>query len=155
MLQLTISFALFFFSLGLDQTYVREFHEIKDKSTLLKAVFFPGFFIIKSIFNYSFFNPCTLSSLLFSENSLVLEFIVYIAILASFFLRYLSLILRMQERGLAYSMSQLLPKLLFLSIVLFYVITGMSASFEKLIIASSISILAVFLYLLGTLVLSG
>lgn len=144
MLQVTVSFALLLFSLGLDQAYVREFHEVEDKPGLLKAVFIPGWVILLLVLAGLVFSPWSPSLLLFGIDSLFLTVLLYAAILLSFGSRFLSLILRMQERGLAYSMSQVLPKVLFLLIVLGYVWLGAEAIFDNLIMANFLSLLAVF-----------
>lgn len=144
MLQVTVGFALLLFSLGLDQAYVREFHEVHDKAGLLKAVFIPGFVILLLVLAGLVFSPWSPSLLLFGIDSLFLTVLLYAAILLSFGSRFLGLILRMQERGLAYSMSQVLPKVLFLLIVLGYVWLGAEAIFDNLIMANFLSLLAVF-----------
>lgn len=144
MLNVTVSFVLLLFSLGLDQAYVREFHEVQDKPGLLKAVFIPGFVILVLALVGLAFSPWSPSLLLFGIDSLFLTVLLYAAILLSFGSRFLSLILRMQERGLAFSMSQLLPKLLFLVIVLGYVWLGAEAVFDNLIMANFLALSAVF-----------
>jgi O-antigen/teichoic acid export membrane protein len=145
MLNITISFALLLFSLGLDQAYVREFHEVEDRPALLKAVFLPGFLALTTILFALIFLPWSLSELLFGVDSTLLTGLLLAAIFVSFFSRFLSLILRMQEKGLAFSMSRLLPKLLFLMIVVGYAWFGAEAIFENLMLANLSSLLAVFL----------
>ena len=63
----------------------------------------------------------------------------------AFFSRFLGLILRMQERGLAYSMSQLLPKLFLLIIVLCYVYFDVEPRFHNLMIANALALMVVLL----------
>ena len=46
MLQVVISFSVLIFSLGLDQAYVREYHEVADKAVLLKTAVLPGLIIL-------------------------------------------------------------------------------------------------------------
>jgi O-antigen/teichoic acid export membrane protein len=145
MLQVTVSFALLLFSLGLDQAYVREFHEVEDKSGLLKAVFVPGFVILVVALFAIALSPWSVSELLFGIDSVLLSTLLYASVLLAFGSRFLSLILRMQERGLAFSVSQLLPKFLFLLIVLGYLWLGAEAVFDNLIMANFISLTAVFL----------
>lgn len=145
MLNVTVSFALLLFGLGLDQAYVREFHEVEDKPGLLKAVFIPGFVILLFVLAALVLSPWSPSLLLFGIDSLFLTVLLYSAILLSFVSRFLSLILRMQERGLAFSMSQLLPKILFLVIVLGYLWLGAEAVFENLMMANVLSFVAVFI----------
>jgi hypothetical protein len=50
-----------------------------------------------------------------------LSVLVAVALVVSFISRFLSLVLRMNERGLAFSMSQLVPRLLFPVIIGGYV----------------------------------
>jgi O-antigen/teichoic acid export membrane protein len=145
MLNVTVSFALLLFSLGLDQAYVREFHEVQDKPALLKAVFVPGFAILLFVLIALVLSPWSVSQLLFGMDSVFLSSLLYASVILAFGSRFLSLILRMQERGLAFSMSQLLPKLLFLVIVVGYVWLGAEAVFDNLILANFISLTAVFL----------
>ena len=144
MLQVIVSFILLLFSFGLDQAYVREFHEVKNKLGLLKSVFIPGFTILLFVLVGLLFSPWSLSLLLFGIDSLFLTFLLYAAILLSFGSRFLSLILRMQERGLAFSMSQVLPKLLFLLIILGFVWLEAEAVFDNLIMANFLSLLVMF-----------
>jgi O-antigen/teichoic acid export membrane protein len=144
MLQVTISFSLLLFSLGLDQAYVREFHEVQDKPSLLKSVMLPGLVILSLVLIGLMLMPWSASFLLFGIESTWLTGLLLLSILLSFFSRFLSLILRMQERGLAFSMSQILPRLLFLVIVLGYLWLGAEAIFENLMMAKVLSLIAVF-----------
>lgn len=145
MLNVTVSFTLLLFSLGLDQAYVREFHEVQDKPSLLKAVFIPGFMTLLLAIICLFLSPWSLSLLLFDIDSQFLTGFLYGAIFLSFGSRFLSLILRMQERGLAFSMSQLIPKLLFLLIIISYALFDLDANFKDLIAANFVAIFTVFL----------
>jgi O-antigen/teichoic acid export membrane protein len=144
MLQVTIGFALQLFTLGLDQAYVREFHEVEDKSGLLKAVIMPGTLVLATTVIVILLLPSSVSELLFGIHSVFLSTLLFISVFLAFFSRFLSLILRMQERGLAYSMSQILPKLFFLVLLGVYVAIGADAIFANLMLANFISISFVF-----------
>ncbi len=141
----SISFSLLIFSLGLDQAYVREFHEVKDRPRLLRGVFLPGFFLLITILMLIILLPISISKILFDIESSLLSALLIFGIFISFISRFLSLILRMQERGLAFSMSQLLPKLFFLSIILSYLVFNISPIFKNLLIANIFSLFTVFL----------
>ena len=145
MLQVIASFSILLFSLGLDQAYVREFHEVEDKFELLKAVLSPGFVLLIAALTSLILLPWSISELLFGIDSGLLTGLLIAAIILQFFSRFLSLILRMQEKGLAYSMSQVLPKLLFLIILGFYLLFSVEAVFKNLMIAQFLAFLAVFL----------
>jgi O-antigen/teichoic acid export membrane protein len=141
MLQMAISFSILLFSLGLDQAYVREFHEEENKPSLLKSVLLPGLAILCVVLVVLMSQPWSLSKALFGIDSVLLTSLLLIAIFVNFLARFLSLILRMQERGLAFSISQLLPKVLFLCSLLVYLWIGVDANFENLMIANLLSLL--------------
>ncbi len=143
-LQVAISFSILLFSLGLDQAYVREYHEIENKPALLKLTLLPGFIILAVVLMSFLLKPVLISGLLFEINDASLSRLVSVCILSAFISRFLSLVLRMQERGLAYSMSQLLPKLIFLSVIAIYVLCGFGSDFFYLALARTFSIVFVF-----------
>ena len=151
MLQITISFCLLLLVLGLDQAYVREFHESEDKSNLLKACFLPGFLLLcLGIFITAPFAK-NLSLWLFDKESVVFYALTMIAVIATYISRFLSLILRMQERGLAFSMSQVIPKALQLLLLGVVVWAGLVRNFQTLLLMTVASILAVvFVYAWNT-----
>ncbi|WP_223549460.1 lipopolysaccharide biosynthesis protein [Pseudomonas sp. A-B-19] len=146
MLQIVCSFAVIFFCLGLDQAYVREYHETEDKPSLLKTVSAPGLLLLTVVsLGFIFYDPGLLSRVIFSLDSSALSILLACCLLTTFISRFLSLILRIQEKGLAFSMSQVLPKALFLFIIGVYIFLKVGFSFEKLIIAYVLSMLAVML----------
>ncbi|MFQ1757305.1 lipopolysaccharide biosynthesis protein [Aeromonas veronii] len=140
LLQVVLSFATLFFTLGLDQGYVREFHESLNKPQLLKTSVLPGFTVLLvSLMICLLFGPF-LSELVFSIQSTFVSWMLAIALLSSFLSRFLSLVLRMNERGLAFSMSQVLPKAFILLIILSYVQLDIEKTFENLLLANTLSI---------------
>lgn len=145
MLQVVISFSILIFCLGLDQAYVREYHEHKVKPKLFKTVLIPGVIFISAIFGAIFiFDSHLISKWLYDIPSTYLTIISIICFLLSLISRFLSLILRMEERALAYSMSQLLPRILFLLFIVSTVWLGLTKDAYNLITAHTLSILAVF-----------
>lgn len=115
--QVTISFGLLFTVLGLDQAYVREFYETTDRNKLFKSCFVPGMLLLLAISLLTLPFASTLSFYLFATRNAILYYIVLASIIISFASRFLSLILRMEERGFAFSMSQIFPKILLLAII--------------------------------------
>lgn len=146
MLQVISSFAVIFFSLGLDQAYLREYHEYPDKASLLKDVITPGLLLLTiiSVFLVAY-DSTLISQLLFSIHSISLSVLVLACLIVAYISRFLSLILRIQEKGLAFSMSQVLPKALFLLIITFCAVLFSDLNFEQLITAHALSILSVML----------
>lgn len=145
MLQVMSSFCILLFSLGLDQAYVREYHEAEHKPALLKATLLPGLLLLATGLLFCLFVPGFISKALFSVDSVLISLLAAICFLAAFISRFLSLILRMQENGLAFSMSQVLPKLLFLVVIGTYVFFSFGFDLLHLVIAHTLSIVAVTL----------
>ena len=145
MLQVISTFCTLLFCLGLDQAYVREYHEAENKPVLLKGALLPGLLVLASTLLLCFIEPGFISRVLFSVDSLLISLLVAICILATFVSRFLSLILRMQEKGLAFSMSQILPKLLFLTVIGTYILFSLDFDITHLIIAHTLSIVTVTL----------
>lgn len=140
MLQVTLGFSILLFSLGLDQSYVRDFHESDDKPALLKRAMLPGLvlLVVTIVVLLSFGGK--LAGWLFDVPELQLSSFVAVALVASYISRFLSLVLRMNERGLAFSMSQLLPKLLMLAIVGGYIALGANKNLANLVLANTAAI---------------
>lgn len=146
MLQVVASFSVLLFCLGLDQAYVREYHETENKEKLFKFSFLPGFLLIAAAYGVIYFiKPEFISEWLYGVSSSYLTVISIICFLLTFLSRFLSLIVRMEERALAYSMSQLLPKIIFLLFIVSTVWLGFKKDIYNLITAHTFSIAAVFL----------
>lgn len=149
MLQVFTSFIILFFCLGLDQAYVREYHSTHNKPLLLKSTLLFGLFLsLISLFVIYIYDTTIISKWLYEIPSAYLSIITILCVIVALISRFLSLVLRMQERALAFSMSQLLPKLLFLLIILASVWFGFSKDTYNLITANVLSIFFVFLIFL-------
>lgn len=146
MLQVFMSFAVLLFCLGLDQAYVREYHEAKNKPALLKTVFFPC--IILSILSFvllAIYDLEAISKWLYEIPSTYLSVVTILCFIVALGSRFLSLVLRMQERSFAFSMSQLLPKIIFLIIVVNTVWLGFARDTYSLVTANATSVILAFL----------
>ena len=143
MLQVTLGFSILLFSLGLDQSYVREFHEADSKPALLKRAMLPGLVLLVVTVLVLLALGGKLADWLFDVPAWHLSVLVAVALVASYLSRFLSLVLRMNERGLAFSMSQLLPKLLMLAIIGGYVALGAKKDLTNLVLASTAAIVFV------------
>lgn len=130
--QVSVSFGLLLTVLGLDQAYAREYHESADHPRLLRACFTPGFlFLLLAGLVTVPFAP-KLSLVLYGVPDGRFYLITLIAFLVSYISRFLSIILRMQERGWAYSASQSLPKLISLILIVTVVLLRINPSFHML-----------------------
>lgn len=136
MLSVVISFSTLLFSLGLDQAYVREFHETKNKPALLKITLLPGLLLLLITLGILLSLDNLLSDWLFGVDSQLLSLLVAVVVLSAFIARFLSLILRMKEQGVAYSMSQLLPKLLLILVIGSYVVFSANKNITNLVLAN-------------------
>lgn len=152
MLQVCTSFFVLLFCLGLDQAYVREYHESINKPQLLKVVLLPSLIISIIVLSIVYlYDSLIVSQWLYGIASPYLSIISMSCFLVALVARYLSLILRMQEKALAFSMSQLLPKILFLIFVLCVVYLGFATDSYSLITANALSLFAAFVvYLWNT-----
>lgn len=113
MLQVAASFSTLLFCLGLDQVYTREYHEFENKPKLFKQAFAPGFLLmVLGCIVISLIGLDKISLWLYGVSSDFLSAVSLMCFLLVFVSRFLSLILRMEDRA-AYSMSQLLPKVFF------------------------------------------
>lgn len=145
MLQVVASFSVLLFCLGLDQAYVREYYEADNKPKLFKQSMFPGLLtmLISFIVIYAVGSE-ELSNWLYGIPSKYLTLVSIACFVLAFVSRFLSLILRMQNKAIAYSMSQLLPKLAFLIFILSSVLFGFQKNIYNLITAHALSIFFVF-----------
>ena len=139
--QIFTSLLVLLFVLGLDQAYGREFHETKNIFSLLKACFIPGFvcLLITSIATVPFASE--ISKLLYGQSNPLWYFITLGCAILSFAARFLSIIVRMQERGLAYSASQVLPKLVVLAVLVSYVTFDADRTYANLLYANLVSLI--------------
>lgn len=146
MLQVVVSFSVLLFCLGLDQAYVREYHETNETPELLKLTLLPG--LLLTIVAYSLIftiDSSLISRWLYEIPSVYLSIISITCLIVSIISRFLSLVLRMQEQALAYSMSQLLPKIIFLIFIVSTVWLGFKKDIYTLVTAHFLSIFSVFL----------
>ena len=144
---IVVSFSLMLLMLGLDQAYVREFHVVKDKHQLFKACITPGLIVFIIIASISIVFSSQLSGWLFEEINPIYWIITLTCIIANFFTRFLGLILRMQERGLAFSISQIAPKLLQLIFIGCIILLNLKRDFLTMlwmIMASSLIVTIVY-----------
>lgn len=145
MLLVTINASTLLFSLGLDQAYVREFHEVSDKPALLKKAISPGLLLLSATLILFLSLDGVLAEWVFDIPQWRLSFLIAIVLWATFISRFLSLVLRMNERGLAYSLSQMLPKLMLLGIIVLYVIAGADKNLFNLVLANAFVFVSVCL----------
>ena len=134
--------------LGFDQAYVREYHAAVNKERLFKTVSFLPLTVAIVFLILGLLFPQFYSRLLFDTDSKVAGY--FIALFCFFMLvnRFLSLILRMQEKGIAFSVSLILPKLIFIVAIGIYALFNLNDDYEYLVKAHFVSVFLVALYFL-------
>jgi O-antigen/teichoic acid export membrane protein len=148
MLQIAISFCLLVFSLGLDQAYVREYHETNNKQGLFKTCITPGFsLLLISLSVLICFEPSALADWLFGVKDAYYSILIATCILAAYVGRFLSLILRMEEHGWLFSLGQLLPKIIFLIALGLYIYFDRNINFSQLLFSHAAAFTSVILIL--------
>ena len=143
MLNIVTSFSTLLFTLGLDQAYVREFHETKNRPALFKSTLLPGLVLLLITLGVLLSFNNIISQWLFSLDSQLLSLLIALVVITTFISRFLSLILRMNEKGFAYSMSQVLPKLLMILIIGSYIAFSVNKSITNLVLANVSSLIFV------------
>lgn len=147
LIQTLTSLCLLTFSLGLDQVYVREYHESTDKNSLFKNVLIPSVTLFLILFFLSFFLYESIGLYLVGVSSLQVYLLIGTALLAAILNRFFSLILRLEERGIAYSLSQLMPKVVFLSLFIVVVVFYEHREFYSLFLIHIMSLVCISLVL--------
>lgn len=142
LLQTVISLSVILFSLGLDQSYVREYHNTDDRRSLFRTALAPGLLAIIAVGAFLLLTkPAIISRAIFQMDSWQAGATVVLVAVSAYCSRFFSLILRMEERGLAFSMSQVLPKAFFLLILLVLYFAQAERQFIHLLAAHATSIL--------------
>ena len=155
-LQIVISFSTILFSLGLDQAFVRDFHEQKNAEQIFKIAITPGLLLLVSVATIALiFQSDQLSYSLYQISSFQLCLATALCCIFALIIRFFSLYLRMEERGLAFSMSQLLPKILFIIQVMcvFYILRNPQLNFSILLQIQALSlfiVMSIFIFLNST-----
>lgn len=135
------------FSFGLDQAYIREYHETKEnvRPVLLRIAITPGLLVLPFALTALCFTPTLFQTFLFDVNNQILISIA-LYFLSNYIVRFLSLTLRMEERGILFSIIQLLPKFLLLATIAIYTFLPINLNFNSLILAYALSAIATALF---------
>ena len=141
MVQLIISLSVSLFSLEMHQAYVREYHEASDKQGLLKMSIIPGLCLLIFTILIVAIIPFSISNLLFGLESKTLTTLLIFGLIATFFINFLAHVLRMQERGLAFSVTQIAPKIFLFILIGLILLIDVSAEFTVLMLINTLSIL--------------
>lgn len=139
LLQVVVSFTVLAFGLGLDQAYVREFHGAPDRPALLRTTAAPGLAILGVAAVLLGTQAERLSRWLYASTDPVYFWLTLLCVVAAYAARFVSLVLRMQERAIAFSASQVVPKLALIAAVGSLILLDMSHNFLTLALAFTAS----------------
>ena len=145
MLQVVLDLTVSLFSLGMHQAYVREYYEEEDKHTLFKISMLPGLCLLTLTTLVLLVMPFSISEILFGIDSSLLTFLLIISVFFRFIINFLAHVVRMQERGLAFSATQIAPKAFLIILIGLILLLNLDAEFKILM---SMNVLAIFLSLL-------
>lgn len=149
-LQVAQSFALMLAVLGFDQAYVREHHEAEDKEQLLLTCFVPGFLLLAISGAVATLFAAQISSFMYAENSISLFIYTLVLFYIGHLCRFLSLTLRMEGQGWAYSASQVIPKLVYTAAIVSLAFCQFHKQFLHLLLCTVISSFSMLLVLTWT-----
>lgn len=136
LLQTVAALMLTLAGLGLDQSYVREYHAAENKAALLKTILsLPLLITLTLCGGLALWHLAWPSEMILEISDGVLGLLCLMFLAGAVFSRYLLLILRMQEKAFAFSLGQLSPKALILVFVLIYVAAGLPTDTFTLILA--------------------
>lgn len=142
MLQVVLGLSVSLFSLAMHQAYVREYHEEDDKPALFKTAILPGFLLITFVSLVLLISPLSISNLAFGIESGALTFLLLIGIFSSFLINFLAHVVRMQERGLAFSATQIAPKAFLLVLIGIVLLLNVKAEFKWLMLMNTLAVFA-------------
>jgi len=143
-----LTMAPLIFSLGLEQAYVREYHEAKDKQRLFALCFIPGGILLAVAIGFASIMWEDLATVLYAEDSWLLFVCTAGASILTFANTFLSNTLRMQERGLPFSLSQVVPKLLLAAALGAAFLVSAAPSFAFLAVSQALALTLATSYLL-------
>lgn len=140
-LQMSCSLAMIVFTLGLDQAYIREYYVVQSKALLLKQMAFPILVILLIATALAILFRESLTSLLFKCDDYFVFLGMVLAVWGTLLLRIFSTVLRMQEQGWRFSLTQLLNKavLLMLCVSAFLLLDKISFAFLALAFAAAVT----------------
>lgn len=142
MLQTATAIGTVVFTLGLDQSFARQYHLSQHRNALLRTAAWPGLaLLLLAALLLMAVSPGYLSRQMYGVDSATLSAITLIGVVAAFLSRFSSLVLRMSERGLAFSMSQLLPKVLYIACLGLLALDA-ARHFDQLLMAQTASLVA-------------
>ncbi|MGS0683085.1 lipopolysaccharide biosynthesis protein [Shewanella sp. 125m-7] len=145
------SFVIMGCTLGLDQAFVRDYHEDDKKNQTFMMMVIPGIIIMFVLTLLAFiFDLKQISHFIFDIDSYMLSVSCIACFWAVLLTRYTGLTLRMNDEALSFSLQQVLPKVIFLIVICLFLLVGLNEP-EVMLMANMYSIVLVcIIYLILT-----
>lgn len=150
MLQVALGLSVTILSLQMHQAYVREYYEEKNKAKLFKTTLMPGLVFLLFYLLFCIISPVSISKMLFDIDSSYLTVMLNFSIVSMYFVNFFAHLVRMEEKGVVFSISQVMPKIMLLILVGVILLLNLTNDFSNLMAmnmiasVSSCLILAVF-----------
>lgn len=129
LLQVVVTLGVVFLSLGLDQSYVREYHNSHDRAALAKTCIIPGFWFCILFLAIAAIFASYITHYLFEIDSVFLFVALSLSVLTLYLERFLSVFIRMDEKAKIYAITRIVPKLIFLVLI---AVASLSSHFKNL-----------------------
>lgn len=139
LIQVFVSLTLLVFTLGLDQAFVREYHEYKTKNSLILSLGLPGFFFLLIVFSAIIVGIEDISVFGFEADSAMGYIFMAGILVCNYLIRFIQINFRMREEALLYSLTQVLPRFLFLTLLIGSFYLDITKEFDNLLLAFLIS----------------
>lgn len=133
--------------LGLDQAYVREFHEVKDKHKLFATSVAPSHLLITLMLIPAALFSSELAKMLYGISSPLLTWATMLSLILTLQIREWSLLARMEEKALVFSMSQIIPKLSLVLGIIALIVLNNQPGFDSVFLIFLFSLFSTALYL--------
>ncbi|WP_160054016.1 lipopolysaccharide biosynthesis protein [Shewanella litoralis] len=138
-LQVTLSLGVIIFSLGLDQAFVREYHECDNKNNLAKVMMLPNVIFFPILMLLFCFIPIISFTLDFDDKFSSITIALTLCLLI--FNNQLAYIFRMEEKGFIYSLTIIIPKFVFFITILLLIYWYEIFNFGYLVLAYFLSVM--------------
>lgn len=129
MLQVFCSLTVVVASLGLDQAFVREYNEGLDHASLAKTCLYPGFLVLLIFILLASFFYEHLTEFLFGKASYSVFIVIVFSIITLYFERFFSVFIRMKELAIPYVLTRIIPKLMFLVLIVSIYFSSLEKNF--------------------------
>ncbi|AHZ84218.1 hypothetical protein Bb109J_c1523 [Bdellovibrio bacteriovorus] len=147
--QTITGFVLLVVTFGLDQAFVREYHEVKDRAKLLIIAFLPSLVFLTVLLPPFILFRESITSYAMGSSTGLSAVSLYFSFFLMLVLRFVSLVVRMREDGKVYSLIQVVPKILFLAMVLITFCFSLRRDADTLVLANVVALFVISVFVVA------